>query len=419
MPTPNFQKLADDGILFRKHFCNAPTCSASRATLVTGQCAHSAGMTGLAHRGWSLNDYSHHIIHTLRKEGYYSALVGVQHVAKDSSVIGYDETHWPSREGSEIAKGMHTCLADDLAKTAAKVLKERKEAGQPFFMSVGFFETHRPFPEVPEDAGQAGVVPDGLPDVPPVQRDMAAYIESAKIYDEAAGTVLDALGKTGLADNTLVVCTTTDHGLPFPGMKCNLTDQGTGIMLIMRGPGFKGGREITAMTSHMDIFPTICDLLGIDTPDWVEGKSFMPVVLGEKDEVNGAIVSEVTYHAAYEPMRGVRTRDWKYIRRFEERTSPVLPNMDDSFTKTYLMEHGLKDQVPDMEQLYDLNNDPLEKTNLAKEQPKVLVEMRERLDNWMERTNDPLLQGPVPAPKGSIMNDPDGVSPRDKPLKTE
>ena len=81
--TPNIQRLAEQGILFRKAFCVAPTCSPSRAGLLTGQYAHCSGMLGLAHRGFSLNDYNQHIIHTLRKAGYYSVLIGEEHLSKD------------------------------------------------------------------------------------------------------------------------------------------------------------------------------------------------------------------------------------------------------------------------------------------------------------------------------------------------
>ena len=73
VPMPNLQALADQGVLFRKAFCAAPTCSASRACLLTGQYGQTNGMLGLAHRGWSLRDYSHHIVHTLRKVGYTGA----------------------------------------------------------------------------------------------------------------------------------------------------------------------------------------------------------------------------------------------------------------------------------------------------------------------------------------------------------
>ena len=79
VPTPRIQGLAEEGVLFRQAFCAASTCSASRACLLTGQYAHSNGMLGLAHRGWSLNDYRHHMVHTLREQaGYHSVLVGEQ-----------------------------------------------------------------------------------------------------------------------------------------------------------------------------------------------------------------------------------------------------------------------------------------------------------------------------------------------------
>ena len=91
IPTPNIQRLADQGVLFRQAFCAAPTCSASRACLLTGQYGQSNGMLGLAHRGWSLRDYSHHIVHTLRDAGYSSILIGEQHIAKEPEVIGFDQ----------------------------------------------------------------------------------------------------------------------------------------------------------------------------------------------------------------------------------------------------------------------------------------------------------------------------------------
>lgn len=78
--------------------------------------------------------------------------------------------------------------------------------------------------------------------------------------DEGLGRVLSALDASGLADKTLVICT-TDHGIAFPGMKCTLTGRGIGVLLIMRGPGgIPAGRVCDALVSHIDIFPTICDL---------------------------------------------------------------------------------------------------------------------------------------------------------------
>jgi hypothetical protein len=130
-------------------------------------------------------------------------------------------------------------------------------------------------------------------------------------------------------------------------------------------------------------------------------------------QIHDAIFAEVTYHAAYEPMRAVRTPRWKYIRRFDHHLGPVLPNCDDSLSKDVLMAHGWKERSRPLEQLYDLIFDPNEASNLANDLSVavVLEEMRSRLDDWMYNTNDPLLHGPVPAPPGAELNDPDQLSP--------
>src|ERR1700704_1504423 len=93
IPTPNIQWLADQGIMFRNAFCAAPSCSGSRAALLTGSYCHSNGMMGLAHRGFELNDYDQHIVRTLSAAGYHTELVGEQHVSADPAALGYDIVH--------------------------------------------------------------------------------------------------------------------------------------------------------------------------------------------------------------------------------------------------------------------------------------------------------------------------------------
>ena len=410
VPTPAIQKLAEGGVVFRQAFCAGPTCSPSRAALLTGQSPHSCGMTGLAHLGFSISDYRHHLVHTLRSAGYASTLVGTQHVARDPGVIGYDQVV-PLESWDKKAVGV--------APPAVEFLKGKPK--QPFFLSVGFSDTHRNFAEPgPENDPRWCRPPAVIPDTPETRRDFAAYRTDARQWDWGVGQVLGALEESGLAGNTLVICT-TDHGIAFPGMKCRLTDSGTGVMLILRGPGgFTGGRNLDALVSHIDIFPTLCDLLEIDPPERLEGRSLMPLVRGGAEEINEEIFSEVSYHAAYEPMRSVRTRRHKYIRRFDGRTRPVLTNCDDGPSKDLWVQGGWRDRPVAEEQLYDLVFDPQEGRNLAGESAwsAVLEEMRGRLKRWMEETRDPLLSGPVPAPPGARGHDPDGLSPREelKPL---
>jgi len=404
VPTPHLQQFAEEGVLFENAFAAAPTCSPSRAALLTGSSPHVNGMLGLAHRGFSLHDYSHHILHTLKQAEYTSALVGIQHISNDFEAIGYDEIRY-------------AFFANDIAEKAADYIEHPPQ--EPFFLSVGFYETHREFPETADaQAARYVPVPPHLPRTPDVRRDMADYLESARKLDEAVGIVLEALARSGQAENTLVICT-TDHGLPFPGMKCTLKDSGTGVFMMMRGPGgFTGGRVVSEMITQLDVYPTLCELVGVPLPGWLAGRSFLPLVQEEDYEEHEAIFSEVTYHAAYEPKRAVRTKRWKYIRQFSERAQPVLPNIDDSLSKDEWIRYEGNQPIV-KEQLYDLMRDPAEMVNLAgdEDHQQVLADLRRLLLDWMERTHDPLLDGPVAPPKGGVINDPDGLSP-DEPTIT-
>jgi N-sulfoglucosamine sulfohydrolase len=403
VPTPNIQWLADQGVLFRKAFCVVPTCSGSRACLLTGQHGHSSGMLGLAHRGFSLRDYDHHIVHTLREAGYHSTLIGEQHIAKRPDLIGFDE----------VIK-IETTRVNEVVPAAARVL--RRPPASPFFLSVGFFETHREFfePTSVRDT-RYSLPPANLPDTPETRRDMAAFKASARSLDQGVGAVLDVLEETGLADDTLVLLT-TDHGLAFPGAKATLYDRGLGVMLIVRGPGgFSGGKVIDAMVTHLDIFPTLCELAGVPLKPWLQGSSLLPLLEAPDRALHEEIFAGATWHAAYEPQRAVRTLRWKYIRRFGDRDLPVLANCDDSPSKDVLLRDGWGERRLPREQLYDLVFDPNEAANLADRgdaQP-VLDDLRRRLDEWMAATADPLLDGDVEPPQGVELNDPDQRSARD------
>jgi N-sulfoglucosamine sulfohydrolase len=398
--TPNIQRVADQGLVFRQAFCAAPTCSGSRACLLTGQWAHVNGMTGLAHRGWTLNDYGRHIVHPLREAGYWSALIGEQHLSRDPAVLGYD-----------LVVDIGTTKAHSIAPAAAQLLRSRPP--EPFFLSVGFFETHREFFE-PSSVRDAlyGAPPPHLPDTPETRADMASFKASARALDQGVGAVLHALDEQGLADDTLVVLT-TDHGLPFPGAKGTLSDRGLGVMLVVRGPGgFHGGHVTDALVSHVDLYPTLCEVAGAPLPTDVHGVSLMPLARREVAQVRDELFAELTYHAAYDPQRAIRTRRHKLIRHFADRLEPVLPNVDDSPSKDLLVAAGWGRDPRPREELYDLLMDPGEMRNLAGSaaHADVEAELAGALEAWMRDTDDPLLDGPVAPPPGATVNDPAGRS---------
>lgn len=397
VPTPNLQKLAEGGILFRQAFCASPTCSPSRGALLTGMAPHNNGMMGLAHLNWRLNDYDQTLVHFLRQAGYLTAIAGEQHIAPDPAQIGYELLLTGKDSGEQ---------------RAAEFLRGRPR--EPFFLDMGFNETHRVYPPPgPLDNPNYVRPPAPIPDTPETRVDTAGFIRLARELDRKMGIVLDALEASGLAENTLVMCT-TDHGLAFPAMKCNLTAHGTGVMLILRGPGgFSGGKAVDALVSHTDLFPTLCDLLNLQPPAWLQGCSLLPLANGAA-AVHEAVFSEINFHVSIEPQRSARTPRWNYIRRFDGRDRPVLPNCDDSISKNLWLEHGWRERAVDGEQLYDLVFDPNETCNRSADPActEALAAMRAHLAAWMAASNDPLLKGALEWPDDDRPRvSPDGLSP--------
>lgn len=395
--TPNFMKLAQSGTLFRHAFSAASSCSAARASFHTSLHPHQNGMTGLAHRGWYLNDYSKTIVWVLKENGYHTGLFGEHHIAPnaETDLVGYDEADLVGSNRAEII----AAAAVDWISNAP--------TDKPWFLSCGFWNTHRTsFPEVLEDAGKYGSVLPIFPDTPDLRRDYAALRESVEKLDWGIGEVLAALHASGQAENTIIIAA-TDHAQGFPEYKANVTDKGLGVYMMMAGPGIQSGIVYEHPVTHMDVFPTVCDLIGLDQPAWAEGKSLSQIVSGAKeDPLHDAIFGEANFHAAYEPQRSVRTSKFRYVRRYDTRGDKlVLPNIDDGPSK--------KAWVPVIERkpraLFDITSDPLERINLIDDPTyaKDVEVLEETLRQWQIRTKDPLLHGALAAPSGVQINDVD------------
>ena len=169
IPTPNIQWLADQGVMFRNAFCAAPSCSGSRAALLTGSYCHNNGMMGLAHRGFSLHDPGQHIARTLGEAGYHTELIGEQHVSVDPDGARLRRRPRHREHHGELGRARgHRALGGDIP--------------QPFFLSVGFFETHRSFfpPSSVRDRVYS-LPPPFLPDTPEIRQDVAAYKASRAV----------------------------------------------------------------------------------------------------------------------------------------------------------------------------------------------------------------------------------------------
>lgn len=393
--TPNLDRLAQEGVLFQQAFCTAPQCSPSRASLLAGRVPHSHGLIGLTHRGFRLAPDVPLLPALLASAGYRTYLFGFQHEAPDAHELGYQTVTRAEGERPHSCLNVTPLLVDFLER-------EGRAAGPPFFAVAGFSETHRPFPPCDDPPESVQPLPY-LPDEPEIRRDVSALNVLVRRVDASAGQIMDALDRTGLAERTLLLFT-TDHGIAFPGAKATLFDPGLEIALLARGPGgFAGGKQIGAMVSNADIMPTLLELCGVPVPPGVQGKSLLPLVRGEVERLHEELFVELTYHAAYDPMRGVRTERFKYIRSYEPRPFWFPPNVDPGPTKTLLLARGAFDRPRPREMLFDLAIDPLEQRNLADDPAgrPVLEEMRARLERWMRETGDPLLAGFVPLPPGA------------------
>jgi len=408
VPAPNLMALARESTLFRHCYCAGPTCSPSRASLLTGTWPHVNGMIGLAHRGFALNDYSKHLANYLAGQNYETALCGVQHEAERAEKIGYHKLLQQERGKAQYISEPEAYDLDS-AKKAAAYLSERAGKEGNFFLAFGMINTHRKFPD-PKGRVDAAYVQPPFPlyDNQNNREDMAAFITSASVVDRCVGIVTETLKKTGLDKNTLLIFT-TDHGIAFPHMKCSLYDTGIGVALMVKYPGNPGaGKALDALVSQIDLFPTICELCGLPKPGWLDGVSLTPVLNGTTAEVNQAVFSEVTYHASYEPKRCIRTDRYKLIRHFDYHNRLPPSNTDNGLSKQFMLEAGMFKRPVPREQLFDLWLDPVERENLIDEPAyqDVYRDLSLRLWNWMEHSGDPLLKYPyrVPAPQGAIAN---------------
>jgi N-sulfoglucosamine sulfohydrolase len=403
--TPNFDRLAREGVQFEEAYCTAPQCSPSRASLITGLTPHQHGLVGLVNRGFQLSQGIPRLPALLAATGYTTHLFGIQHEARLAEQLGYQFVHEAdSRSCREV-----TPLVVDFLRSAGQA---------PFFASVGFFETHRKYPESPGPWDEVEV-PEFLPNAPEIRRDVADLNLSVGFVDEAVGVILDTLDQSGLADQTLLIYT-TDHGIAFPGAKGTLFDPGIQIALLARGPGgFRGGKRIATLVRNLDLFPTLLEVAGTISPT-NEGRSLIPLVHGESTGGPERIFSELNYHVAYDPVRCVRTRRYKYIRSFEPRSWWVPSNVDGGPRMQGYTKAWYRANQPDVftrprpaELLFDLTTDPLERHDVANDPAyrDTLNELRRELLDWQVATNDPLLSGVVPPQPGVQVAPPDQWDP--------
>ncbi len=399
--TPACERLATEGITCTRMFSTRPLCSPARAALLTGRHPHQIGVDGLVGpmRGFRLHDDERHAARLFADAGYESVLCGQVHETDDCRTLGFER--FLCGPGERYNDGGDLL---DFGDGIGAWLRTR-DPDRPFYLQIGCSDTHyRWSKRAGSDTSRGLWRPPYLKDLPAVREEVAAFQGGVRRLDEGIGRILAALDTAGLTDNTLCVFT-TDHGEDFPLAKGTCRDPGIGVFCFLRYPagGWDVGRTADALLSHVDVLPTLLEACGLAVPDRVAGRSFLPLLEGQPYEPNEAVFAGKTYHDTFDPRRAVRTDRWKYIRYLD-----LIPRKDvRAATLTRQHMAALETRVLGPEELYDLEADPDETTDLARDpaHAEVLAAMRLRLVAWMRSTDDPLLAGPVTCPTFARLRD--------------
>ncbi|MGI9472080.1 MAG: sulfatase family protein, partial [Rubripirellula sp.] len=300
---------------------------------------------------------------------------------------------------------------------------------QPFCFWLGTSEPHRAYQKGvgkltgkdPEDV----IVPAIFPDNEIVRNDLLDYLVEVEHFDVMVARAIAALEERGELDNTLVVIT-SDHGMPFPRAKASLYDAGSHVPLAIRWPGgiVSPGRDVGAFVNLSDVAPTFLEVAGLKIPDQMSATSLVPIFQGNEPIDRDAAFIAMERHDGCRkggkgyPCRAIRTKDYLYIHNFEPTRWPsgspdssvcarAIPygEIDDSPTKTFLMEHRNEHGVAHLaelafgmrpgEELYDLRSDPQQMVNVAGSTTMSTVQesLRNRLFDYLEQTRDPRVVG--------------------------
>ncbi len=391
--TPNLDHLAATGTRFANAFGCVSSCSPSRSVMLTGLFNHTNGQYGLQHA--TNNQVTEPWVQSLPKlfndAGYRTELIGKNHVAP-KEVYPYQQEIPAARAPRQFGD-------------AAANFFEAKDA-RPFFLVVGFHDPHRA--KQGFDLGRTRAltvdrVPAFLPDDPAVVQDMGEYYAAVARMDAGVGLVLDALEKSGKAKDTLVIYV-GDNGIPFPGAKTNLYDPGIHLPMIVRSPDAKAGVVSAAMTSFVDLLPTVLDFAGVKPPSYpLPGRSLLPILEQENPKGWDTVFASHTFHEIwmYYPMRMIRTRQYKLIWNLAPSLAyPIAGDIAGSASwKIAQKQPAQNGKTPQQYlhrpafELFDLQADPQELKNLA-DDPKLAAtraDLLQRLRQMMKETKDPWL----------------------------
>jgi N-sulfoglucosamine sulfohydrolase len=456
--TPAIDRVAREGAIFRNAFVPAPSCTPCRSSIVSGRYWWNTGQGAiLVGAVWDETIPTFPLL--LRDGGYHigksykvwspgtpaDAPFGRQRYAYQKAGGApnnfSEQVTTMVKSGATVSAGRERLLSQVRSNFTAFLADG--QSGRPWLYWFGPTTTHRTWIKGSgkqlwgiEPDSLKGKLPAHLPDVPEVREDVADYLGECQAFDAYVAVLLEQLERAGELERTVIVVS-GDHGMPgVPGGKCNLYDFGSAVPLMVRWPGGKGGRVVDDFVNLMDLGPTFMEIGGVALPAGVNGRSIVPlltstksgqidpardhVILGRERHVGSARPENRPY-----PMRGIRTKDFLYIRNFEpgrwpmgaplaaegpaildqneleQNTRLAFPDMDAGPTKAWLVAHRADPEFKSfyarafekrpLEEFYDLRSDPDQVRNVAGE-ASFLVEKNahwRRLSAALRDTGDP------------------------------
>ncbi|MFP5208042.1 MAG: sulfatase [Acidobacteriota bacterium] len=410
--TPNFDRIAREGVLFTNAYCNAPSCSPSRAAMLTGQ------------HIWRLEEGGNLWGELPAKFAVYPDLLEASGYWVGYAGKGY-------APGSTVASGRKRNPAGPQFNEFGDFLLQRPK-GKPFCFWYGGVDSNQLNAPVIRDGVdlQHFEFPSYLPAINETRNDFYQYFQRLRGFDSMIGTLVRELDATGELENTIIVVA-ADNGIDQPGGYPNLYDAGTREFLAIRwGAKVPGGRTVTDFVTLSDLAPTFLEAAGLPIPAEMTARSLLPILqsthVGQVDPARNSVVLGRERHAwarrgglGY-PMRAIRTLDYLYIRNYEPERWPAgdpdfnariqgyYGDVDQTESKWYILAH--KDE-PEMkvyfdrifakrppEELFDVKADPDQMHNLAAN-PKyaeVKKRMSEALTATLKSTKDPRESGGIP-----------------------
>lgn len=409
--TPNFDRVANEGVLFLNALVPAPSCTPCRSSLLSGQYFWQTGLGAILMGAvWDESiptfpmeleanaDYFVGYQYKVWSPGRSNnAPIGATRTRFQPAGINFNQfSHWVTANAEELGNEQAKQVLYDETRHNFQAFLAARPADQPFCYWWGPTNTHRTWERgsgkqlwqlEPDDL--KGRMPAFLPDVHEVREDAADYLGECLAVDQGIGILLEELEAAGELDNTLFVVS-GDHGIPgMPRAKCNLYDIGCEVALAARWPGnIEPGRVVEDFVNIMDLAPTFCEAGGIDVPESMSARSIMPLLTSKQNgQIDGTRDYVVTgrerhVHIARDgflpyPQRSLRTKDFIYIVNFEPdrwpmgdpkglddlsipapeyddlayKTMVAYPDLDASPTKAWMIHHR---EEQDVEPLYQL-----------------------------------------------------------------